>query len=233
LADFFGAVIVGIDFTKSNMEQGRRSFGGQSLHQISIHDRAKKNPYELVIELIGKTLSSFDDDNLIPCFGFGDLTTRGTKVFPFGTSPCYGFGSVLERYREIAGTVVLSGPTNFAPVIRAAMEIVKETREYHVLLIVCDGQVTSERETAEAIVEASHYPMDIVVIGVGDGPWEGMIEFDDNLPERKIDNLQFVDSSKFLKYGEPLTAEIEARFATAALQELPHHYALCRKHKML
>ncbi len=60
-----------------------------------------------------------------------------------------------------------------------------------------------------------------------------MIDFDDNLPERKIDNLQFVDSSKFLTYGEPLTPEIEARFATAALQEVPHHYALCRQHKML
>ncbi len=227
-------LVVGVDFTRSNEEQGRRTFGGKKLHEISIHDRSKKNPYERVIELIGKTLARFDDDNLIPCFGFGDLTTRGTKVFPFDSQPLFGFEKVLDRYREIAGTVILSGPTNFAPVIRAAIEIVKETKEYHVLLIVCDGQVTSENETAAAIVEASHYPLAIVVIGVGDGPWEAMVEFDDQLPERKIDNFQFVDSSKFFSsYDKDPTPEAEAGFAIAALQELPEHYRLCRQHKML
>ncbi len=179
---------------------------------------------------VGETLSSFDDDGLIPAFGFGDLTTRGTKVFPFSPQPLNGFVSVLERYREICSTVILSGPTNFAPAIRQAIEIVKETREFHVLLIIADGQVTSERETAEAIVEASHYPLAIVVIGVGDGPWDQMIEFDDKLPERVVDNLQFVDSSQFFhEYGGAKNQEIEAKFALAALQELPEHYLQCRR----
>jgi hypothetical protein len=57
-----------------------------------------------------------------------------------------------------------------------------------------------------------------------------MEEFDDKLPERKVDNLQFVDSSKFFpQYGKAASAEIEARFAVAALQELPEHFSQCRK----
>jgi E3 ubiquitin-protein ligase RGLG len=47
---------------------GKRSFSGQSLHKIG----STPNPYEQAISIIGKTLAPFDDDNLIPCFGFGD-----------------------------------------------------------------------------------------------------------------------------------------------------------------
>ncbi|RZS29134.1 hypothetical protein BHM03_00062821 [Ensete ventricosum] len=47
---------------------GKRSFDGQSLHKIG----GRPNPYEQAIAIIGKVLAPFDDDNLIPCFGFGD-----------------------------------------------------------------------------------------------------------------------------------------------------------------
>lgn len=47
---------------------GARSFHRRSLHHIG----DEQNPYEQAISIIGKTLSSFDEDNLIPCFGFGD-----------------------------------------------------------------------------------------------------------------------------------------------------------------
>ena len=47
---------------------GARSFHRRSLHHIG----DEQNPYEQAISIIGKTLSTFDEDNLIPCFGFGD-----------------------------------------------------------------------------------------------------------------------------------------------------------------
>ncbi|KAF8080350.1 hypothetical protein N665_0952s0008, partial [Sinapis alba] len=61
-------LIVGIDVTKSNEWTGARSFGRKSLHYIG----TTPNPYQQAISIIGKTLSVFDEDNLIPCYGFGD-----------------------------------------------------------------------------------------------------------------------------------------------------------------
>ncbi|GAB2302198.1 E3 ubiquitin-protein ligase rglg1, partial [Dionaea muscipula] len=61
-------LIVGIDFTKSNEWTGAHSFNHRSLHHIS----DSPNLYEQAISIIGRTLSTFDEDNLIPCYGFGD-----------------------------------------------------------------------------------------------------------------------------------------------------------------
>lgn len=100
-------LILGIDFTKSNEWTGKRSFNGQSLHKLG----NTPNPYETAISIIGKTLAPFDEDNLIPCFGFGDATTHDYNVFSFhpDNSPCHGFEEVLACYRKIVPHLRLSG----------------------------------------------------------------------------------------------------------------------------
>jgi hypothetical protein len=47
---------------------GKHSFNRRSLHEIG----NIPNPYEQAISVIGRTLTPFDEDNMIPCFGFGD-----------------------------------------------------------------------------------------------------------------------------------------------------------------
>ncbi|CAL5327355.1 unnamed protein product [Camellia sinensis] len=118
------------------MWTGGTSFHGRSLHHIG----DEQNPYEQAISIIGRTLSGFHDNNLIPCFGFGD------------------------------------GPTSFAPIIEMAITIVEQSDcQYHVTGAKGSFDPSPlEEETIDAIVNAREYPSTIIVVGVGDGPWDTM-----------------------------------------------------------
>uniref|UniRef100_A0A7N0VJN7 RING-type domain-containing protein n=1 Tax=Kalanchoe fedtschenkoi TaxID=63787 RepID=A0A7N0VJN7_KALFE len=227
-------LIVGIDFTKSNEWTGAKSFNRRNLHHIG----TEPNPYEQAISIIGKTLSGFDEDNLIPCYGFGDASTHDEDVFSFYPDDrfCNGFEDVLMRYREIVPQLRLAGPTSFAPIIEMAMSIVEKSGgQYHVLLIIADGQVTrsvdmengqlstQEQRTVEAIVKASEYPLSVILVGVGDGPWDVMRDFDDNIPARAFDNFQFVDFTEIMSKNMSVSRK-QTEFALYALMEIPSQY---------
>ncbi|GLJ21356.1 hypothetical protein SUGI_0392770 [Cryptomeria japonica] len=213
-------LIVGIDFTKSNEWTGKHTFNGRNLHAIG----DIPNPYEQAISIIGRTLSPFDEDNLIPCFGFGDVSTHDYTVFSFYEDhrPCRGLEEALSRYRQIVPHLLLSGPTSFAPIIEVAMDIVEKSGgQYHILVIVADGQVSrssdlepgqlspQEQKTIDAIVAASQYALSI--------------QFDDKIPRRSFDDFQFVNFTKLMS-SDLEQSQKEANFALAALMETPFQY---------
>lgn len=228
-------LIIGVDFTKSNLDKGEHSFGGRSLHNVrgkedkgrETKEKRTNNPYQDVLVQIAGQLAEFDADQLFPVYGFGDTVTGSSFLFSFkpNDEPCAGLPEVLSRYAEIARTVNMSGPTSLAPLIRQAIKIVRETDEHNILLIIADGGVTHTEKIATelAIGEASNYALSIVMIGVGDGPWETMERYDDSkVGQRKYDNFQFVNyNTVFKQYvGQPKATA----FATHALMEVPSQY---------
>ena len=65
----------------------------------------------------------------------------------------------------------------------------------------------------------------VVQIGVGDGPWDDMNEFDDSLPDRAFDNFQFVEFNAITGSHCDQSVEVqEAQFALQALMEIPDQY---------
>ncbi|KAG5031975.1 hypothetical protein JHK82_015571 [Glycine max] len=188
-------LIVGFDFTKSNEWTGARSFQRRCLHHIG-HEQ---NPYEQAISIIGKTLSSFDEDNLIPCFGFGDASTHDQEVFCFYPDErfCHGFEEVLERYRELVPQLKLAGPTSFAPVIEMAITIVEQSGgQYHVLVIIADGQVTRSVDTEHGQLSAQ---------------------------EKKTVEAIFVNFTEIMSKNMDQSRK-ETEFALSALMEIPSQY---------
>lgn len=213
---------------------GKGSLDKQSLHAI----RDIPNPSEKASIIIGNALSPFCNGNLIPCFGLGDASTEDHSVFSFHKdhSPCNGFEGVFSCLKKIVPDSQLRGPTSYAPIVEAAIDIVlKNDGQYHVLVLIANGQVTrkanardtelsaQEKETIKSIVNASFYPLSIVLVGVGDGPWEGMKNFDDKIPQRQYDNFQFVNATAIMSKNVT-TLEKEKAFALAALKKIPTQY---------
>lgn len=208
------SVTVAIDTTLSNQ------MNGNDLHCLNGEG---KSEYEVAMESIVETLSDFDDDNLIPVYGFGDNRTRASKTFNFKTNavnddePCEGLADALDCYRERIGDVTMSGPTSFAPVIRKAMAAARKNKDhFHVVVILTDGAVSDQGQTEKAIVDASFLPISIVAVGIGDDndAWDVMEHYDDRMGSaRRFDNFQFVP---FNAYRHSLE-----KFKVAALQELP------------
>ena len=253
-------LIIGVDFTKSNQWTGKDTFGGQCLHSLTA---GGMNPYQRVIDVIARTLEPFDDDKLIPAYGFGDVTTTDKSVFPFfqDERPCNGVAEVLARYSELVPHVQMSGPTSFAPLINKAIDIVQQTRQYHILVIIADGQVTNVDTTAQAVIRATNYPLSIIMVGVGDGPWDTMEEFDDHLEARRVcffpslctllllfvclfhllfvfwlcfyqfDNFQFVNFNAVMT--KPRVENYDVEFAVAALQEIPDQWTAIQRLRLV
>lgn len=249
-------LIIAFDFTGSNKTQGLSSYcphfakhvGGfkyQNLHHLSPE---WLNPYQQVIEAITTILAPFDDDQVYPLYEFGSMNSKNHSVtdikidgqWPMGTA------QVMQCYNDYVSSHNMSGPTSFAPAIDRAVQIVKENRyEYHILLIITDGKVTGKDNlgaTYEAIKRATKYPLSIVVVGVGDGPFDDPDEMDDNV-QGDFDNLQFVN---FTQITAPLYSGIAApeiyeqfrqhvmcEFAKNAFMEIPQQYSIILERNLM
>eukprot|EP00301_Raphidiophrys_heterophryoidea_P024001 c7659_g1_i2.p1 GENE.c7659_g1_i2~~c7659_g1_i2.p1 ORF type:complete len:416 (+),score=85.48 c7659_g1_i2:447-1694(+) len=162
------SLVTVIDYTISN---GDVQEDPKSLHRIS---SGASNPYEFAIQAVGNILAAYDSDGRFQVLGFG-AKIHGTPNPCFGLTDdagVKGIGGVLETYRNFTATVVLWGPTTFAPCIQQAIKIAsqfqtQQNQKYFVLLIITDGSIADLDETKSAIIDASMLPLSIVIIGVG------------------------------------------------------------------
>ncbi|GLD70118.1 copine-4-like isoform X2 [Lates japonicus] len=220
---------VAIDFTASNGDP-RNSC---SLHYIHPY---QPNEYLKALVAVGEICQDYDSDKMFPAFGFGARIPPDYKVshdfavnFNEDNPECAGIQGVVEAYQSCLPKLQLYGPTNIAPIIQkvansASQEVhTKEAMQYFILLILTDGVITDMADTREAIVQASHLPMSVIIVGVGNADFSDMqmLDGDDGIlrsPKGEPvlrDIVQFVPFRNF-KHASP------AALAKSVLAEVPN-----------
>uniref|UniRef100_A0A8D3AJK3 Copine IVb n=1 Tax=Scophthalmus maximus TaxID=52904 RepID=A0A8D3AJK3_SCOMX len=214
---------VAIDFTASNGDP-RNSC---SLHYIHPY---QPNEYLKALVAVGEICQDYDSDKMFPAFGFGALIPPDFKQEASKPVSCVaGIQGVVEAYQNCLPKIQLYGPTNIAPIIQkvassASEEMhTKEAMEYFILLILTDGVITDMADTREAIVHASHLPMSVIIVGVGNADFTDMqiLDGDDGIlrsPKGEPvlrDIVQFVPFKDF-KHASP------AALAKSVLAEVPN-----------
>nr|CAB3233441.1 copine-3 [Phallusia mammillata] len=223
---------VGIDFTGSNGDPRKPD----SLHFMNPNS---PNEYQQALLAVGAVVQDYDSDKLFPAFGFGAKlpSQEISHEFALNFNPqnpyCAGIYGIEEAYKRALPQVLLWGPTNISPIINhvarfAAQAQTNEAtpKSYFILLILTDGVITDMDQTRAAIVAASHLPMSIIIVGVGEADFGAMeiLDGDDGVLRSPTgqpvarDIVQFVPFRKFKKVGHEASGYALAK---AVLAEVP------------
>ncbi len=226
------SLIIAVDYTASN--------GAPSL-PTSLHYQSamKKNQYQIAIQTIGSVLQEYDHDKRFPTYGYGgEIGGYVNHCFPLTFDPanpeCNGIPGVLAAYSNSFKYVNLAGPTNFAPLLLQTLDIVRgvhvsqANQKYFCLLIVTDGCICDMNETIDAIVQLSHCPISIVIVGVGTADFSNMEHLDGDgkllrgrSGEAMRDIVQFVPFNTIVGTAMPDSITAHAALSKATLAELP------------
>eukprot|EP00742_Colponemidia_sp_Colp-10_P001717 GILJ01001839.1.p1 GENE.GILJ01001839.1~~GILJ01001839.1.p1 ORF type:complete len:563 (-),score=92.27 GILJ01001839.1:106-1794(-) len=221
-------LIAAVDFTGSN---------GDPRHPQSLHfwNPQQPNEYARSLQALAEILLNYDADGNIPAYGFGAVVpplNPGTlHCFPLNMNPSNaevcGVAGLMQAYFNCLQVVTLSGPTIFSQVIQNAISLASQyqtqaAQKYFVLLIITDGVINDMDDTVRNIVQAADLPLSIVIVGVGNADFSGMVKLDGDdgrLRDRTgreaaRDIVQFV---AFRDYG----AANWAKLATDTLAEIP------------
>ena len=235
-------LLIAIDFTKSNIWQGKETFEGKCLHDVAICEgeytgSGVLNPYEYVLTVAGEQIEEFDDDKIFPTCIFGHRSAEGQYLKPLkvnGKDP-QGVSEVLQAYRQAVSENALSGGTMFEPIINWAMKYARDG-EYHILVIIGDGCIEDKIATKKALARAGSVPLSVIFVGVGDGSdpenkedkWATMRDLDDN-PSGDLDNWQSVYLTHLSKNSENPGVNL----ARNMFMEIPEQFAYFKRKGMI
>lgn len=212
-------LIFGIDYADTD---------NNPLHQIY---EDGFNTYQNLIYIIGNILKPFNRDGRIYTYGFGHKTITNFPLFSFNLDeqPSYTIEGVLEKYCELTPIVEPKNKTNFSPIIDKAINIVRRTGKYHILIILTNSKMDSWdeiNETFGSIIEASNYALSIILVGINNNTWDNIDKYDEQIPERRFNNFHFVNFNTVMHnyQNSQITGKWDIAIALYILSKIPEQY---------
>lgn len=202
---------IGIDFTASN----HGSY--PPLHSLFPE---KLNDYETSILHCGEIISDYNYDELFSVFGFGAASCSGGApnmcfLLNEKNDRIHTIKEVLKEYRIITPRLFFSGPSKLVPLIKEAIKIIetdenKKNRNYHILLILTDGDINDIDDSAALLSKFSSLPFSVLIIGIGNNNFSEMKMLKNSINKQEFTNLRlnFVRFNEFRDEPEKLTSEI-------------------------
>ncbi|ORX93327.1 copine-9-like protein [Basidiobolus meristosporus CBS 931.73] len=228
------SMTVAIDLSESN---------GKFADPTSLHFQSgtQYNYYQDAILSIGGILEPYDSDRKFPVYGFGAGLPGGANPPFFAlngniTQPeVIGARGIFNAYNNVVGNIVQTEPTLLAPLISSvcdkiekglAVPSVSGAQNYHILVIITDGQINDMEDTVKAVIRGSKLPLSIVIVGIGSNDFANMsiLDADESIleangVEAERDIVQFVPMNEFCD-GDltKLTSEVLREVPTQYLQ---------------
>jgi E3 ubiquitin-protein ligase RGLG len=249
--------LIFVDFTKSNNWTGKYSFYGKNLHDL--HNRT--NRYLTTLQSLHNVINA-DQDGHIATYAYG-TTTAYEKSGHVDFQGCFKNVQQLTQWyvnysQNPRVRDTFHGPTTLKYVLDEAQRVTKETKRYHIVLILTDGDPDDryKKQDVGEVYDATNDPLSIVVIGVGDGKYDKVNRvptfpfyegLDDNdgvkmgigqqsfrdikqqYGNLKFDNLQFVNLEKEILQGSEMTEDLQEKLYLKAFSEIPKQYDSIKK----
>lgn len=236
------SLVVGIDFTQSN---GPPQMMSSLHHQPQAGMAQGPNPYEAAIQSVANLLCAYSSDPRIAAYGFGAKIPPSWDIshcFSLTGNPqmplCDNVGALLDQYRNVLPRIQLWGPTmfsellfNFKSIVSRRALAAKGSLAYTCALIVTDGVISDMDKTREQLIELSHYPCSIIIIGVGSEDFSKMRTLDDSTEGsqllkrgRDVAVRRFVQFVDYRSYTEGDHGQVDlSRLSEDVLGNIPEH----------
>ena len=208
-----------------------------------MHSLNEFNWYERILRQTFTVLEPYSSNKASYFFGFGAETYGAATAepekahiaerlagldleggFPFNletaTPESIGIDNLITNYKQALKQIQFEDKSMLAPSLLALKKTIKKQEQvYYAVIVMVAGEVCDFEEVKEAIVELSHHPCSIVVIGVSDTTHE---QFDElNAPgalKDRNNNACVRKMAQFIRLSDTLD---KGDIAEQALMQLP------------
>ena len=186
------------------------------------------NEYLIIMQLVYMAVNKILNVEHVHLFTFGGKDEDDNSCTLWSNT---GINEAIQSYHKaVSDTGNFGNKTSFASCAYASSHVSATTKRPVISIIMTDGMVSPEckYDTKMSFSFASNYPIEFVIIGIGDGDgmngFRDMQDLDDTVSNKHFDNIQFVEYNHIKTPENRWKENVASYMMIKALQEIPHAF---------